>query len=442
VRRAIRKSLAPALAIAALVLVALGTSYVIVQHQRLRIPVLEERPFELHAEFSNAQAVVAGQGQTIRVAGVRIGDVEDVDLENGVAVVTFGIDRGYLPIYRDATVLLRPQTGLKDMFFELDPGSRSAGEYGEGDTVPASNTAPDVNLDEVLSSLDADSRAYLRLIAVGLGQGLDGRGRDLGRVLRELGPINRDFGRVSQTLAARNDELARLVHNLNLLTGAVGRRDQDMVHLVDTSNVAAGALADQAPDIRRLIAELPGTLRTARGALTDATPFARELGPTLRDLRPFAGRLDDVAAATRSLAEGTTPVIRDRLRPLVRAARPVVPDLRESAKRFGAAASPLTAVGKKINDLGNMAAYNPRGAEDPGVPGRDEGYLYWLGWFAHTGDAVFGAQDAHGDYRRLYLTGSCANLAGFLQVSPLGPVTSGIITGLGPLFAPGGACSK
>ena len=104
----------------------------IVENQRLRIPVFEEKPFELKAEFQTAQAVVPGQGQTIRVAGVRIGDVTDVEVENGVGVVTFEIDREFLPIYRDATMLMRPTTGLKDMFFELDPGTREGGRVRGG----------------------------------------------------------------------------------------------------------------------------------------------------------------------------------------------------------------------------------------------------------------------------------------------------------------------
>ena len=36
-----------------------------------------------------------------------------------------------------------------------------------------------------------------------------------------------------------------------------------------------------------------------------------------------------------------------------------------------------------------MAAYNPHGAEPPGTPGRDEGYLYWLGWLSHVGNSTF-----------------------------------------------------
>jgi len=441
VSRAIRTYGRELVAIVALIAVAAATSLYIVQQQRLRIPVLEERPFELRAELETAQAVVPGQGQTIRVAGVRIGDVSDVELEDGSAVVTFAIDRDYLPIYRDATLLMRPQTGLKDMFFALDPGTSAAGEFDEGDTISLANTAPDVNLDEVLASLDADTRAYLRLVVVGLGKGTEGRGAQLGKLLGSIGPINRDLERVNTTLAARDEELARLIHNLNLLTGEVGRRDEDVAELVDASNSALGAIAEQAPDVERLVAVLPGTLGTARRALGDAAPFAAQLGPTLEDLRPLAGRLDEVANATLELAETATPVIRDRLRPLVRSARPVIPSLRLAARRFAKATPPLTVVAGKVNTLANMAAYNPRGAESPGAEGRDEGYLYWAGWFTHSGVSVFSGQDAHGPYRRIYLTGGCQQLRGLVETSPLGPVFGALQTGLGPLFEPGGPCA-
>src|SRR5215211_3435221 len=173
-RTAISKHLRDFIAVAVLIAVAGGITYFIFQEQRLRIPILEEKPFELKAEFQTAQAVVPGQGQTIRVAGVQIGDVEKVELQHGVGVVTFAVDRKYLPIYHNATLLLRPSTGLKDMFFELDPGTKSAGEVEDGETIPAANTAPDVNLDEILDGLDTDTQAYLRLLLVGAGQGLDG----------------------------------------------------------------------------------------------------------------------------------------------------------------------------------------------------------------------------------------------------------------------------
>ena len=243
-------------------------------------------------------------------------------------------------------------------------------------------------------------------------------------------------------MAARDEQLARLVHNLNVLSGAVGRRDEDLSELVETSNAALGAIATEAPDLQRATADLPETLRVARRTLDDTEPFARALGPTLDDLRPFARRLGPVASSTRELAVSATPIVRDRLRPLARDLREVSPDLRKSADRYSRAAPDLIRVAKKVNVLGNMVAYNPRGAEPAGTEGRDEGYLYWLGWFAHNSAGLWTGQDAHGPMRRLYLTASCGNLIDLLQAGPVGPVTSGILTGFGSLFEPGGPCER
>jgi hypothetical protein len=82
-------------------------------------------------------------------------------------------------------------------------------------------------------------------------------------------------------------------------------------------------------------------------------------------------------------------------------------------------------VAKEINRLGNMAAYNPRGAEAPGTNGRDEGYLYWAAWLGHNSNLVFDSQDANGLFRRIYLTASCDNILNILSSSPLAPIISG-----------------
>src|SRR5436190_10825267 len=126
--RAIRKHMSDFVALIVLIVVALFAVGYIVVHQDARgtIPLLESQPFSVKAEFSDAQAVIPGQGQTVRVAGVQVGKIGDVETKNGVAVVTLNIEPKYwnrLAIRSDASALLRPRTGLKDMFVALDPGS-------------------------------------------------------------------------------------------------------------------------------------------------------------------------------------------------------------------------------------------------------------------------------------------------------------------------------
>lgn len=427
---AIRKSLRNFIAVVVLILFAGAISYYILQEQRLRIPVLEEKPFQFKAEFDNTQGVVAGQGQTIRVAGVRVGDVSKVELIDGHAVVTFDVDRDYLPIYKDATILMRPLTGLRDMFFSLDPGTRTAGDIAEGDTLELANTAPDVPLDQVLDALDNDNQAYLRTILIGAGKGLEGRGRDLGRVLGSLGPINRDLDRLNSRVAERDENLSSLVHNLSILTKSVGSQDQDIVRLVDASNSALAAIAQEDPDVRSATRLLPGALRQTKEALASAHDLGDQLGPAFNSLRPFARNLPELNSSTTDLANAVTPVIRDQIRPFVRSAREPIPDLKRASKRLVKTTPSLTNIARRVNHLGNMAAYNPRGQEDAGTAGRDEGYLYWAAWLAHNGVSPFTGQDGNGPYRRIYFTASQQMLTNLVCNSPGGPVIGSIVTGL------------
>ena len=405
--RLVREQLRNVVAVTVLIAIAAVTSYVIFQEQRLRIPILEEKPFELKAEFETAQAVVPGQGQTIRVAGVRVGDVEKVELVDGAGVVTFAIDREFLPIYRDATILMRPLTGLKSMFFELDPGTKGSGEFEEGDVVPMANTAPDVNFHEIIAALDADTQAYLRLLLVGAGGGLEGRDRELGKLLGSLGPINRNLGELNRTVAERREELAQFTHNMNVLTTRVGEAEHELTRLVSSASQYLGTVAEQDPDLRRLVSLLPETLTVGRETLISMRELASVMGPAFNELRPFARNLDELNASTRQFAEKALPPVRDEIRPFVREARDRVPDIRRGATSFAKATPRLTTLGSKLNRLFNMASNNPEGPEPTGDPGRDEGYLYWVSWLGHNTANTFASGDGTGYYRRVYLAMGC-----------------------------------
>ena len=107
-RNAIQKHMRDFIAIIAAVVVALGVAGYILSHQRFYlpswVPVLGTDFFELKGEFSTAQSVTPGQGQTVDIAGVPVGEIKRVDLKNGRAVVTMEIRQKYAKLIKsDAT---------------------------------------------------------------------------------------------------------------------------------------------------------------------------------------------------------------------------------------------------------------------------------------------------------------------------------------------------
>src|SRR3712207_2867995 len=149
-RDAIRKNLRLFLLIVVFMSLGVAVGTYILARQRLRFPIVEEKPFQLKMELANAQAVTPGQGQTVRVSGIQVGEIGKVDLKDGFAVVELKIEPKYEGLIReDATALLRPKTPLKDMFLEVDPGRGKALE--ENETVPLEATQTDVNPDEFLA---------------------------------------------------------------------------------------------------------------------------------------------------------------------------------------------------------------------------------------------------------------------------------------------------
>jgi phospholipid/cholesterol/gamma-HCH transport system substrate-binding protein len=408
VKRAIKNHLRDFVSLGVLFLAGLAVSAFILGHQRLYLPSwvpgVGTDFYQVKAEFSTAQAVVPGQGQTVDIAGVQVGDIGAVELKNGVAVVTLKIRKKYSPIYRDAHMLLRPKTGLKDMIVEMDPGTKAAGKLPEGGTIPIQNTEPDVNLDEVLSSLDADTRSYLQILVTSGGQAFGKKGypADLRETFKRFEPTNRDIAKITGLVAKRRQNIKRVVHNFSLLTNELGTRDTQLASLVGSANANFKALASQDSNIRSSLQLLPGTLSTARTSLVKADALAKQLGPTLQDLRPTARALGPALQQTRPFLRVTTPIIRDQLRPFARDVRPTVRQLRQVGQNLKPLTPHLTNTFTVVNSLLNTLAYNP--------PGSEEGFLFWTAWANHDAATVFGTQDAHGPIRRGLIVTSCSSL--------------------------------
>jgi phospholipid/cholesterol/gamma-HCH transport system substrate-binding protein len=414
---AIRKHARDVALLAGIVVVALAVAAVILSHQRFYlphwVPGVGSDFVDYKARFSTAQAVTPGQGQTVQIAGVDVGDIAGVDLVGGRAVVTMKIRRRYTPIREDATALLRPKTGLNDMVLELDPGTRRAPAAREGFTIPVDQTEPNVNFDEILASLDADTRDYLQLLLGGAGEGLGGQGRALSGTLRRFEPTGRYLARLNGALALRQRNIRRAIHNFSVLSEALGTKDDELASLVGASNRVFSVFAARDAQLRDALRLLPGALRTTDTTLGKVDRLARVLGPTLGDLRPAARALGPALKQIQPFLKQTTPVIQDQLRPFARQALPVIKVLRPAASDLAAVTPKLTTSVQVLNRLLNELAYNP--------PGKEEGFLSWASWGGHAGATVFNTQDAHGAIRRGLVLASCATLAILAQLSTASP---------------------
>ena len=412
-KTAIRKHLRDFLALFFMALIALGVAGYILSQERFHlphwVPLAGSDFYKLNVELQTGQAVVPGQGQTINIAGVKVGDVESVNLRGGVAVVSVNMDRKYAPVYRNAHVLLRPKTGLKDMYLALDPGAKEAGALPDGGTIPVANTLPDVNPDEILASLDADTRDYLQVLVSAGGQAFtDKPGRqgqtaaDLRQTFKRFEPTNRDLAAITGQLAQRKRNVSHVIHNFRQITDELARTDGMLGRFVESSNANFQAFAAQDANLRDALGLLPGTLQVTEATLSKADKLGLAAKPAFQNLRPFARNLGPALRDVRPFLRQTTPVIENQLRPFTRIARPTVQDLRPTAADLAETTPRLRRTFGVLNSLLNLFAYNP--------PGKEEGYLFWQTWLNHAGATIFNTQDAHGPIRRGLVMVSCGAL--------------------------------
>ena len=415
-RRAIRKHLRDFVAILFLVVVAAGVAGYILSNQRFYlpdwVPAVGSDFYTIEAEFETGQAVVPGQGQTVNIAGVKVGDIGKVELDDGVAIVELKIQSKYAPIYRDAKMLLRPKTGLKDMFVELDPGTQAAGELPEDGRIPLAQTRPDVNPDEILAQLDGDTRAYLQILANAGGEAFtdlpngnydQSYSADLRETFKRFEPTNEYVAKFTKLLSQRRKNAERAIHSFSELVEELGEKDTQLAELVDASNANFQVFAEQEAALREALQRFPSTLETTRDTLGKVETLAKDLGPTFESLRPFARNLGPGLRASRPALIETTPIIRDEIRPFARIAREPVRELRGAAEELAPTTKRLNTVFAVLNDLFDTMAYNP--------PGDEEGFLFWTAWANHIAGFVFNTQDAHGPIRRGNFLVDCASLS-------------------------------
>jgi phospholipid/cholesterol/gamma-HCH transport system substrate-binding protein len=418
-KRAIRAHRRDFLAILLLVAGAVAVATYILVHQPAF--TFGNSYYSVRADFSTAAAVTPGQGQAVTIAGVQVGQVGGVKLVDGEAQVTLNIYRQYGPVYRDATVLLRPRTPLKDMYLALDPGTKATGAVPAGGLLSAASTSPDIDLDQILAGLDADTRSYLLLLLGGGAQAFrDPVGDDptasgatdsppsaqavddLRGTFKRFEPLDRDTNEFATLLAQRSANLRLAIHNLDQVASALGGVDGQLASLISSSNTNFSAISSEDANLQAGLTLLPGTLNQTDRTLAKVQTFAGQLGPTLTALQPFAHALAPALKATRPLFADTAPVIRDQLRPFSIAVQPLARTLRPAARQLSQAVPALSRSVEVLDTLFNTLAYQPSGSE--------QGYLFWGSWLAHNASTLTDVQDAQGPTVRGIFMATCPAL--------------------------------
>ena len=124
--------------------------------------------------FENSNLVQ--QRTPVRIAGVDIGEVVEVERykDTNLALVTMEIEEDGRPIHKDATIKIRPRLFLEGNFYlDMQQGRPGSGEVADGGMIPVGQTSRPVQLDQVLTALQSDTRESLQETLQGFGEALD-----------------------------------------------------------------------------------------------------------------------------------------------------------------------------------------------------------------------------------------------------------------------------
>jgi phospholipid/cholesterol/gamma-HCH transport system substrate-binding protein len=291
--------------------------------------------YEIKAAFASSNNI--RPGSPVRIAGVEVGKVTKIERVTHPArpgegaILTMRINKQGRPVHSDATAKIRPRIFLEGNFFvDLTAGSPSAPELDDGDTIPVQQTATPVQLDEVVTALQSDTREDLKILLREYGKALEGSGaKGFNRSIPYWEPAYRGNAVVSDAMRGETGhDLSGYVKNAGATAAALDRNRGQLKALITDFNTTAAAFAREDTNLNAAIGELPRTLRAsyaALGELNEAFPPLRALAQELRPGVQSSGPTLDVAQPFIHQLRGL--VSEPELRGLAADLRPAVPDL-------------------------------------------------------------------------------------------------------------------
>ncbi|TDC96062.1 MCE family protein [Actinomadura sp. 7K507] len=250
------------------------------------------------AIFSDVTGLL--ENDDVRVAGVRVGQIEDIELYKGhQAEVTFSVQdddalEAGLPTSTQAHIRYRNLMGQR--YLALADGAGQANSYLDpGDTIPIAQTKPALDLTTLFNGFRPLFRALepddVNTLAMQIIKVLQGEGGTINSLLAHVASL-------TNTLADRDRVIGRVVDNLNTVLGTIDDRHDEVNQLIlDLRGFVSGVSGDRQAifDSVSAINDLTGT---TQDLLVDARP---DIKNDIAGLRKLTGTFKD---NRRDLDEG------------------------------------------------------------------------------------------------------------------------------------------
>jgi len=290
----------------------------------------------------------------VRMGGRLIGQVLRPRVEDGKARMTLQLKGGIEPLRSDTRVEIRPRSAIGVRYVELVPGATGT-PMAEGATIPAANTEITRPLDEVLSTLDSDTRSRTQTLLRGLGASMAGRGEDLNAALGDVAPLSDDLGETMKAIADRPDAAAGFVRGADTAATALDPAREDMTRSFAPSATVARAFSDERGALRDTLAQAPRALRAGQDGLRATRPLLREVTRFSRESLPALEAAPVALRHTRALLQDAGPTLKRTESTLVAARRAVPPTLDLLRTLRPELAPPRTAFAQSTPVVRNLA---------------------------------------------------------------------------------------
>ncbi|RNL61129.1 MCE family protein [Nocardioides marmoriginsengisoli] len=234
-----------------------------------------------HASFTDSSGLKPND--EVRIAGVRVGKVNSVELVDDHVRVTFKIKTDS-KFGVDTGAEIKVKTLLGSMFLSLEPSG--TGQLKEGSTIPESRTRSAYDV------VDAFSGLAERAQKIDLGQltqSLNTLAEATANTPEELKSTLKGLSALSANVAARDDQVNSLLVNLRKVSGVLADRNQDVVALMKDGDVLLRAIVARREAVHTLL------VSTSRLS-TELTALVQQ---TRADLKPALSNLTGVVNVLR-----------------------------------------------------------------------------------------------------------------------------------------------